>query len=349
MPINPLQIPGYAQPQAINFSALGNLPQVYQKAQQEQARKQTLAELGQGAGPLDYDMASRKLLAVGDREGALSLAQLGNNNRDFQFRQQEANRAQGNVDRSFSLQERTANEAARGFDYREVDDGSGGKMLVRINKATSEVSKPPIAGQQEQPSNPYAYGKQNENQSKDSGYASRMFQSEPILRDPKLAAASQSMFDRAADRLLPGDVSNKIVSEGYQKYDQAARDFINATLRRESGAAISQSEFDNAYKQYLPRPGDTPEVLKQKQNNRQETIKAIAGGGGQTYKPPFLFGPNGEMTPNAKAQAAPPAKSPGAVPQTNSGAKPVASKAEFDALPSGTTFIAPDGTTRIKP
>jgi hypothetical protein len=34
-------------------------------------------------------------------------------------------------------------------------------------------------------------------------------------------------------------------SDDRQRFDQATRDFINATLRRESGAAIAESEFEN--------------------------------------------------------------------------------------------------------
>jgi hypothetical protein len=98
----------------MDFSGLANLGKTYQEAQQKAVRQRTLAELGQGTGPLDYDMAARKLLAVGDREGALSLAQLGNNNRDFQFRQQEAQRAQQNADRGYGLQERTLTATLEG-------------------------------------------------------------------------------------------------------------------------------------------------------------------------------------------------------------------------------------------
>ncbi len=39
-----------------------------------------------------------------------------------------------------------------------------------------------------------------------------------------------------------------------QAFDQAGRNFINAVLRQESGAVISDTEFDNAYKQYIPQP-----------------------------------------------------------------------------------------------
>ena len=68
---------------------------------------------------------------------------------------------------------------------------------------------------------------------------------------------------------------NYLISEEYQQYDQAKRDFINATLRKESGAAIAESEFANANRQYFPVPGDTPKVIAQKRANRQLAQKLI--------------------------------------------------------------------------
>ena len=64
-------------------------------------------------------------------------------------------------------------------------------------------------------------------------------------------------------------------SDEYKQIEQAQRDFINATLRRESGAAIAPSEFENAQLQYFPQPGDTPEVVKQKQRNREMQFAKI--------------------------------------------------------------------------
>ena len=58
-------------------------------------------------------------------------------------------------------------------------------------------------------------------------------------------------------------------SDEYKLIEQAQRDFVNAVLREESGAAIAESEFENAIKQYFPQPGDTAEVVKQKQKNRE--------------------------------------------------------------------------------
>jgi hypothetical protein len=274
---------------------------------QDRALRAASPDLASG----NYQGALAKLLAGGNLQQALAVAGLNNQNRDFQFRQQEATRSQGNTDRSFKLQEKQAEEKPQ---YMKDESGN----IIQIQPYGRGASVVNVAGQPG-PSNPFSYGKMTETESKDSGYANRMFQSEAVLRDPKLMEASQSLVDRFADRVLPGDVANKfITSNSYQKFDQAARDFINATLRRESGAAISQSEFDNAYKQYLPRPGDDKETLLQKQKNRQATIASIAGGGGKNYKPPASFGPNGELVPTGNptqgAAKAPSAPKPSAAP-----------------------------------
>lgn len=64
-------------------------------------------------------------------------------------------------------------------------------------------------------------------------------------------------------------------SDEYKQIEQAQRDFVNAVLREESGAAIAESEFENAIKQYFPQPGDTDEVVRQKQINRQKQFEKI--------------------------------------------------------------------------
>ena len=116
MAIAPLQIPGYATPQSLDFSSLANLGQVYKQANQDANRQATLAQLGQGD-----KIDPRVLLASGD----LSLANLGvtlqnqqtqgeRDARDFAFRQEEAKRAQQNADRSYGLQARAASRADEG-------------------------------------------------------------------------------------------------------------------------------------------------------------------------------------------------------------------------------------------
>lgn len=67
---------------------------------------------------------------------------------------------------------------------------------------------------------------------------------------------------------VTGSIATAAANPQQQQVDQAQRDFINAVLRRESGAAISPGEYDSARKQYFVQPGDSPEVIKQKARNR---------------------------------------------------------------------------------
>jgi hypothetical protein len=85
-----------------------------------------------------------------------------------------------------------------------------------------------------------------------------------------------------------------------QRFDQAERNFINAQLRRESGAVINPNEFVEARKQYIPQPGDTAEVLEQKALNRMEVIEGMkveSGGGYEVLRErvpkPAPFGGDG--------------------------------------------------------
>jgi hypothetical protein len=72
-----------------------------------------------------------------------------------------------------------------------------------------------------------------------------------------------------------GSAVNALQPASQQRLDQAKRDFINAALRRESGAAISPSEFDSAEKQYFPQVGDSAEVKAQKKANRELATRGI--------------------------------------------------------------------------
>lgn len=69
--------------------------------------------------------------------------------------------------------------------------------------------------------------------------------------------------------------ANYLQPENAQKAEQAQRDFINAILRQESGAAIGAGEFDNARRQYFPQPGDSAGVIAQKAANRKLAVKGL--------------------------------------------------------------------------
>jgi len=66
-----------------------------------------------------------------------------------------------------------------------------------------------------------------------------------------------------------------LASPAQQQVEQAQRDFVNAVLRRESGAVIAESEFENAKKQYFPQVGDSDQVKAQKAQNRQRAVQLM--------------------------------------------------------------------------
>ena len=69
-----------------------------------------------------------------------------------------------------------------------------------------------------------------------------------------------------------------MAGDNTQRFEQYQRDFINAVLRKESGAAIGKDEFDNALIQYFPRWGDSQAVIDQKTRNRQLALEGVAAG-----------------------------------------------------------------------
>ncbi len=167
-----------------------------------------------------------------------------------------------------------------------------------------------------------------------SNFADRMTNSAAIIN--QFANEGTSKAARMLDSKVLGvgvPFANSMQSEGYQRFRQARDDFINSQLRRESGAVISDQEYENADRQYFPQPGDTPAVMKQKELNRQLAVDGMVRNAGPSYRP----------SPNVPQPAQQQAPQQGGAPVK------IASDADYDALPSGATFVAPDGSTRRKP
>lgn len=117
-------------------------------------------------------------------------------------------------------------------------------------------------------------------------YASRMQQGASTIDQKqvflsKLNPISYQAQLYAAQNL--GAVGNSSISPELQQVFQAERNFLNAVLRRESGAVISPTEFDEGAKQYFPTPGDSQTVLNQKKENRDLAIQVLKQGSGTAY------------------------------------------------------------------
>jgi len=131
-----------------------------------------------------------------------------------------------------------------------------------------------------------------------ANYASRLDQSTKIIDE------LENQFIGAAS-YIGEKLPNIMKSSDRQRFEQAQRNFINAVLRRESGAVISPEEFANARQQYFSQPGDSAEVLETKKANRDLVKRNFINEAGPAYNPsnqdPINLGFNqgGSGTPTA--------------------------------------------------
>lgn len=167
----------------------------------------------------------------------------------------------------------------------------GGSMLEVIpggpadpNTKGAKLNKPPTEGQ-----------------AKALMFGTRMAASDEVLAEMEKAkvlrpGATKAVAEGIA-RAVPfvgegladaaGAATNWTQSANQQSVEQAQRDFVNAVLRRESGAAISPVEFANATRQYFPQAGDAPQVLRQKASNRKTAISGFKAEFGEAMAPEF--------------------------------------------------------------
>lgn len=145
-------------------------------------------------------------------------------------------------------------------------------------------------------------------QAKAGGFHDRMQNSEQIIQN--LGTVGTDYWQSKKDQ-LPFGLNNYAISGQKQQLDQAERDFINAQLRQESGAAISSGEFDSARAQYFPQPGDSSQTIQQKQVNRQIAIDAMKKNAGVAYFNQNNGSPS-PATPSANASSSGNSPVPGA-------------------------------------
>lgn len=192
----------------------------------------------------------------------------------------------------------------------QVVTGQDGAITI-VNKRT--LTAQPVLDSQGKPVIKGAAGgggkAMTEGQAKANLFGGRMMESDRILSQLESAGVLRpgnikSLAEGVAGAVpLMGDslaagvgaATNWTQSADQQKVEQARRDFINAVLRRESGAVISPQEFANAEKQYFPQPGDSKAVIEQKRRNRQiaTTLMLQEVPEAQRYRPTAAPAPGG--------------------------------------------------------
>jgi hypothetical protein len=136
-------------------------------------------------------------------------------------------------------------------------DGAGGFRLIQGAGAAS--AKPFTEGQ-----------------SKDVVFATRAKGALEVLEP--VAGNLTSLGSRAAELDPTGIIRGRVQSPEYQVAKQAGDEFLQAILRKDTGAAITVPEQALYGVTYLPQPGDGPAVLEAKRAARQRAVAAIEGG-----------------------------------------------------------------------
>jgi hypothetical protein len=114
-----------------------------------------------------------------------------------------------------------------------------------------------------------------------AAFSNRMIDSVNVFEQVTQRGYDPSNVRDYAASNLPLSLRATAMSEDGQQYLAAKMNFITAVLRKESGAAISDTEFANEDLKYFPQVGESDAVIEQKRLARQTAInsmKAQSGG-----------------------------------------------------------------------
>jgi hypothetical protein len=135
------------------------------------------------------------------------------------------------------------------------------EQRVKMSKAT-QAEKPPTEGER-----------------RALGFYERMKNAEEAMSTIEEALGKMSTFDQIRLKSAPDWAQTK---EG-QLYWQAVRQFTEARLRKESGAAIGQSEFDYSEKTFFRQPNDDPATVARKKAARKVLMDSARRESGRAY------------------------------------------------------------------
>ncbi|MFT4242560.1 MAG: hypothetical protein QM569_09765 [Acidovorax sp.] len=221
----------------------------------------------QGAQP-GMDQAAMRENAAIQREG---MQQAGETQRTG-FQQALADIREGRAARHQANQDDIARQRLQLDGQRARLEGVPSGYRPRADGTGLEA----IPGGPADPDTPKGKGTLNEGQAKALAFGARMQQSDQALDTLAAKGVNQPGYiKRMADTVGLGALANWTQSPEQQQVEQSQRDFVNAVLRKESGAAISESEFNNARRQYFPQPGDSLAVIEQKRRNRELSTRGM--------------------------------------------------------------------------
>ena len=118
------------------------------------------------------------------------------------------------------------------------------------------------------------------------GYANSMFQAnknlarydytgQPDGEEPSWIVRTDTSFHKTGQSLLPDYLLRIAASDEYRGYMQATNAFINAILRDQSGAAITDDDRKIAMDSWIARSGDPVNVIERKRRAREWLIRNL--------------------------------------------------------------------------
>lgn len=185
----------------------------------------------------------------------------------------------GSVDGMSATEQQELLKMANSSDYKSI-------LSYNLEREKNAIER--------QKANRVGDGKQpSSTQFQAAGFGRRIEQSLKDFEDIKAGGYDRTDVSSGVGKYMP----NATRSDNALRQEQAERNFINAVLRRESGATISDEEFANAEKQYLPRVGDGPETLAQKARNRQQVLESLRAEAGSAWDSTPSVGGGGSSFP----------------------------------------------------
>jgi hypothetical protein len=172
---------------------------------------------------------------------------------------------------------------------KEIKEADG--VFVAVDKRSGKATPITVGGK------PLESGKPlNEAQGNSVAYGIRMKEANSIIEKLATEGTERSAVGAGAPYGIGGLVNAATASPQQQQFQQAKLNFITAILRKESGAAIGQDEFEREDQKYFPQIKDSDAVKAQKKQARETAIKAMEIQAGPGAKEIQKFSPRGEPT-----------------------------------------------------
>jgi len=178
----------------------------------------------------------------------------------------------GYFDNIYGQRENKAPSSVQEYQYAKSQGFTGSFMDYQASKKGNGITWTDAEG------NTFQIGGSSkpltEGQSKDTVFSTRAAGALPYVDAGEAALADPREVGK--DKLPL--VGNYLTSNDYQVASSAGKEFLQALLRKDTGAAIQPFEIAEYGSVYLPQPGDTPERLAYKKEARHRAVAAIEAG-----------------------------------------------------------------------